>query len=111
MPSPLARDAVRSYRTISPLPEKKKVLSSAGGIFLLHFPSRHRAWTLSSLLPVGVRTFLHASPHSDPPTHSARPIITPRDNGAPPAEPVRPPRSVTMAVVAKTGIWCRRGDK
>ena len=25
---------------------------------LLHFPSRCRAWTLSSLLPVGVRTFL-----------------------------------------------------
>ena len=25
---------------------------------LLHFPSRHHAWPLASLLPVGVRTFL-----------------------------------------------------
>ncbi len=27
--------------------------------FLLHFPSCRHAWTLSSLLPTGVRTFLH----------------------------------------------------
>ena len=44
---------------------------TGGGIFLLHFPSPHDAWTLSSLLPVGVRTFLHlamailrSAPHS-----------------------------------------------
>ena len=41
-----------------------------GGMFLLHFPSRHRAWTLSSLLPVGVRTFLPF--RGDPPAHSER---------------------------------------
>ena len=35
---------------------------------LLHFPSRRRAWTLSSLLPVGVRTFLcfRSDPRSAP---------------------------------------------
>ena len=33
---------------------------------LLHFPSRHRAWPLASLLPVGVRTFLRISRCSDP---------------------------------------------
>src|SRR5947207_12118384 len=44
-----------------------------GGFFLLHFPSRCRAWTLSSLLPVGVRTFLHpAERDSDPPIRSTR---------------------------------------
>ena len=64
MPSLLTQDAVRSYRTISPLPE--------GGIFLLHFPSRRRAWTLSSLLPVGVRTFLHIFRCGDPPVRSTR---------------------------------------
>jgi hypothetical protein len=33
---------------------------------LLHFPSRHRAWPLASLLPVGVRTFLRVSRRGDP---------------------------------------------
>ena len=37
---------------------------------LLHFPSRRRAWMLSSLLPVGVRTFLRF--RGDPPSHSTR---------------------------------------
>ncbi len=32
--------------------------SGSAVCFLLHFPSRHRAWPLASLLPVGVRTFL-----------------------------------------------------
>ena len=58
MPSPLTRDAVRSYRTVSPLPRCSCEQRSAV-YFLLHFPSRRHAWTLSSLLPVGVRTFLH----------------------------------------------------
>jgi len=31
---------------------------SSGGIFLLHFPSDHSAWTLSSTVPCAVRTFL-----------------------------------------------------
>jgi len=57
MPSPLTRDAVRSYRTVSPLPPNACALGSAV-CFLLHFPSHRHAWPLASLLPVGVRTFL-----------------------------------------------------
>jgi len=45
--------AVRSYRTISPLPAK------AGGIFLLHWPSVLTAQALPGTLPYGARTFLH----------------------------------------------------
>jgi len=59
VPSPLARDAVRSYRTVSPLPPGP-CGSGLAVCFLLHCPSRCRAWMLSSLLPVGVRTFLPA---------------------------------------------------
>ncbi len=39
---------------------------------LLHFPSRHRAWPLASLLPVGARTFLDTLRRRDPPVHSTR---------------------------------------
>ncbi len=46
--------AVRSYRTISPLPPPKE----EAVCFLWHFPSRHRDWGLPSALPWGVRTFL-----------------------------------------------------
>src|SRR5712691_10725589 len=63
MPSPLTRDAVRSYRTVSPLPPRPCDRGSAV-CFLLHFPSRCRAWPLASLLPVGVRTFLRPSTSS-----------------------------------------------
>ena len=46
------------------LPHRFTLTATPGGVvavcFLLHFPSRHHAWTLSSLLPVGVRTFLCA---------------------------------------------------
>ena len=80
MPSLLTQDAVRSYRTISPLPQPDACTSNRGGIFLLHFPSRRRAWTLSSLLPVGVRTFLHpaeAEQRFSGPLHTRK--ITARD--------------------------------
>lgn len=46
--------AVRSYRTISPLPKAKAL----GGIFLLHFPSVFTAQVLPGTLPYGARTFL-----------------------------------------------------
>jgi len=46
--------AVRSYRTISPLPVHENV----GGIFLLHFPSARAAQALPGTLPCGARTFL-----------------------------------------------------
>ena len=61
VPSPLARDAVRSYRTVSPLPPSTRLAPDerSAVCFLLHFPSPRDAWPLASLLPVGVRTFLH----------------------------------------------------
>ena len=51
----VARLAVRSYRTISPLPDP---LRAIGGIFLLHFPSACAAQALPGTLPCGARTFL-----------------------------------------------------
>ncbi len=64
--------AVRSYRTISPLPASclTKTLgrtcvrqafrsdSTAGGIFLLHCPSARAAQALPGTVPCGARTFL-----------------------------------------------------
>ena len=68
MPSTLTCDAVRSYRTVSPLPRSEE---RSAVCFLLHFPSRHRAWPLASLLPVGVRTFLEGKPpRSSGPLHA-----------------------------------------
>ena len=52
---PVARLAVRSYRTISPLPASRR---TAGGIFLLHFPSARAAQALPGTVPCGARTFL-----------------------------------------------------
>ena len=52
---PVARLAVRSYRTISPLPDPSRAI---GGIFLLHFPSARAAQALPGTLPCGARTFL-----------------------------------------------------
>jgi len=55
VPLTVTGGAVRSYRTLSPLPtdrSRKAVYS------LLHFPSRRRASPLASMLLIGVRTFL-----------------------------------------------------
>jgi hypothetical protein len=82
VPSTLACDAVRSYRTVSPLPRSEERLAVC---FLLHFPSRFRAWPLASLLPVGVRTFLdpasgtailRSSPHGDSNRGAVREILS-----------------------------------
>jgi len=57
--SAVAAGAVRSYRTISPLPQSPSRRMIAEAVyFLLHFPSRRRASPLASMLPVGARTFL-----------------------------------------------------
>jgi len=53
--SDVAAEAVRSYRTISPLPPARR---TAAVSFLLHYPSRRRASPLASMPPVGARTFL-----------------------------------------------------
>jgi len=72
VPSTLTCDAVRSYRTVSPLPPMLACARTGSAVcFLLHFPSRHRAWPLASLLPVGVRTFLDGfPPRSSGPLHA-----------------------------------------
>ncbi len=56
---PVARLAVRSYRTISPLPDLRRAI---GGIFLLHFPSARAAQALPGTVPCGARTFLGIRP-------------------------------------------------
>jgi len=59
--SDVAAGAVRSYRTLSPLPALRPLRDEQQAVcFLLHFPSRRRASPLASMLPVGVRTFLPA---------------------------------------------------
>jgi hypothetical protein len=66
--TPVTRSAVRSYRTLSPLPvlpgEPSAVCS------LLHFPSPFDARALPGTLPCGARTFLDTlrcrDPHSPP---------------------------------------------
>ena len=84
---PVARDAVRSYRTISPLPRRTGAV-----YFLRHFPSTPSrggaARPLAGTLPCGDRTFLGAGedtatartpdPVSDyrPSAHAKRGLIT-----------------------------------
>ena len=58
----VARLAVRSYRTISPLPLPANWY--LGGIFLLHCPSARAAQALPGTLPYGARTFLHSTTHT-----------------------------------------------
>ena len=56
--TPVARGAVRSYRTISTLPDP--VARPSAVYFLWHFPSARAAQALPGTLPYGARTFLHA---------------------------------------------------
>src|SRR6185436_9233284 len=49
----VAGEAVRSYRTVSPLP-----ISRWAVCFLLHCPASHLDWPLTSTLPCEARTFL-----------------------------------------------------
>src|SRR5271166_2778446 len=58
----VATRAVRSYRTISPLP--LPLAQPLGGIFLLHFPWAHAPQVLPGTLPDGARTFLHVLLHT-----------------------------------------------
>jgi len=51
--TPVTSRAVSSYLAVSPLPALLRAVYS-----LLHFLSRYRAWTLSSIMPCGARTFL-----------------------------------------------------
>src|SRR5207253_36252 len=53
--------AVRSYRTVSPLPDALRRLAVFS---LLHCPSSHLDWPLASTLPCGARTFLDGRPRA-----------------------------------------------
>ena len=55
--TPVTSRAVSSYLAISPLP-CSGLRPNLAVCFLLHCLSRFRAWTLSSILPCGARTFL-----------------------------------------------------
>ncbi len=62
----LAPHAVRSYRTLSPLPVRshcsallRAPRAPSAVCSLLHFPSAHAAQALPGTLPYGARTFLH----------------------------------------------------
>jgi len=54
LPQTVASCAVRSYRTLSPLP----LLKTKAVCSLLHLSSAHAAQTLSGTSPCGARTFL-----------------------------------------------------
>ena len=54
-----ATNAVRSYRTFSPLPRLRAYRRYGEAVcFLCHFPSGHPDRPLAGALPCGVRTFL-----------------------------------------------------
>ena len=55
-------NAVRSYRTISPLPLNKCSPAEQAVYFLWHCPSTRAVQTLSGTLPYGARTFLRHAP-------------------------------------------------
>ena len=52
----VTNSAVRSYRTISPLPPLQAMMAV---YFLRHFPSARAAQALPGIPPYGARTFLH----------------------------------------------------
>ena len=80
--APVTWSAVRSYRTVSPLPAG----DPRAVYFLWHFPASHLDWPLASTLPYGARTFL-PSPipaatgvrpiHSGPAVINTRPVLPP----------------------------------
>jgi hypothetical protein len=60
VPLPDTGEAVRSYRTVSPLPASRQAVC-----FLLHCPASHLDWPLASTLPCEARTFLSRRPSRD----------------------------------------------
>src|SRR5690606_23640300 len=62
---PVARLAVRSYRTVSPLPDPFALAGSGPSAVcsLLHFPSARAAQALPGTVPCGARTFLGMLAH------------------------------------------------
>jgi hypothetical protein len=93
VPRAVAGGAVRSYRTLSPLPPARRPVAVYS---LLHFPSHRCASPLASMLSVGVRTFLlprreataWSSPtHGDDSSAKAIPAQEPRAKSQPSSPP------------------------
>ncbi len=100
----VATRAVRSYRTISPLPAP--LARHLGGIFLLHFPWAHAPQVLPGTLPDGARTFLHALARTATawPTLGAAPYARQwRVNCDRPSTPLQLQRTLVGFVVARAG--------
>jgi hypothetical protein len=72
--APVTRSAVRSYRTVSPLPAFRPAVC-----FLWRCPASRLGWPLASTLPCGARTFL---PRCLKAPASARAALTGRDSNS-----------------------------
>jgi len=68
----VAAAAVRSYRTISPLPEPREGPSAV--CFLWHFPWDYSRWPLATTAPCPARTFLPASRKATQSDRPSRPL-------------------------------------
>jgi len=76
VPSRVTTDAVRSYRTVSPLPVPRGTWAVCS---LLHFPWAHAPQVLPGTRSAGARTFLHRSEAS---AATARPTLIAHDTAA-----------------------------
>jgi hypothetical protein len=62
LPIAVTSDAVRSYRTISPLPvPRRRAIGGHRRYFLRHFPAGHPGRPLAATVPCPARTFLRVS--------------------------------------------------
>ena len=78
VPSRVTTDAVRSYRTVSPLPVPRGTWAVCS---LLHFPWARAPQGLPGTRSAGARTFLH---RSEAPAATARPTLDTHDKEAGP---------------------------
>ena len=76
VPSRVTTDAVRSYRTVSPLPVPRGTWAVCS---LLHFPWARAPQALPGTRSAGARTFLHRSEAS---AATARPTLVAHDTAA-----------------------------
>jgi hypothetical protein len=93
----VAGRAVRSYRTVSPLPVPPEDRRPSAVCFLLHCPSPSGARPLAGTLPCGARTFLggHArrDPHSPP-----EPVLV--NDASVPRRGLEPPRRLRHQILS-----------
>ena len=89
VPLTVTGGAVRSYRTLSPLPTDR---GRTAVYSLLHFPSRRRASPLASMLLFGVRTFLCLERQRPP--EALRPSVV-----------YRFPALAAVSRAARAGVW------